>query len=412
MRLLQIRNNSATLLLCFLFLTLSVQGQETPEYLFAKAKTLAADANYTEAVAVVTELKAQYPTNLDYRLYLAQLYYWQQNYAGAQDELQQIIKVNGNYQDAYDLLLKVVFLRENYDEVMKLALEGKNRFPENKDFYAVQEALALEKLNRTEEARIVLNTITPESKYRKDADYIETELLKKKSSTVSVGHLVSDFENSASALNITHVDYGRKIGSATLISRFSYGATDVSDNLQGEADAYLKIKSKSYLYLNTAVSGDNGIFPAFKAGTEYFQDFKRVTFSVGSRYLHFDNDNNTLLLTGHLGYIMQSWKIEYRHYLAETDEDWFSTSILNLRKNFEATESFVQLDLQYGNLPYYFVNSENFQRLKAYRIGINSKIRLKKNYFIQPVVMFEREEFNPDQFRNRYLMQLILSVRF
>ena len=408
----KLKNTTIKISLFLLLLTGNCIAQETPDAIFNRAKTMASQNDYSASIVLTKQLTSKYPDNLDYKLYLGQLYYWSQDYNAAKNQFQAILTEKPNNQEAVNLLLKTEFILGNYETVIQKSKEGKNRFVDNSGFYDLQEALALEKLGNEQEALAVLKTIPTNSKVKAEADYLETQLLKRKKNTISIGHLFTDFENSTSTLNITNIEYGRKIGQNTLIGRINYGATNFNNEIQSEIDAYLKIKTKSYIYLNSGIAGNNGIFPQYKFATEYFQDFNKISTSLGARYLIFNKDNNTLLFTGHLGANLKKWKIEYRHYLAETNKDWLSSSILNFRRNFEATESCVQLDLQYGSLPYFFLNNESFQRLSAYRIGINGKIRLKKNYFIQPIFMYEREEFIPEEFRNRYSIQLILSTRF
>lgn len=408
---LNLKNTIIPLIFCLLISSIS-SAQDNPEATFGKAKTMAAENNYSGAIGLVKQLISHYPTNMDYHFYLAQLYYWSNDATTAQKELLVILKENPNNREAFDLLIRVNFSLGHYDEVIQKSKEGKNRFPDNIDFYSLQEASAHEKQENNEEALHILSMIAESPKLKNEANYLETQILKKKKNTLAIGHLLTDFESSASALNISHIEYGRKTVRNTFIGRINYGMTTFNKELQTEIDAYLKIKNRSYIYFNSGFAGDNGIFPQYKFGAEYFQDFKKVSSSVGARYLIFDKENSTMLFTGHLGLNVHNWKIEYRHYLAETNTDWLSSSILNFRRNFETSESYVQLDLQYGSLPYFFLNNETFQRLSAYRIGINGKIRIHKNYFILPVFMFEKEEYIPDDYRNRYSAQLILSTRF
>ena len=84
----------------------------------------------------------------------------------------------------------------------------------------------------------------------------------------------------------------------------------------------------------------------------------------------------------------------------------------NVALKFEEKEAFVQLDLQYGAVPYYFFVNEEFLRTSAFRVGVNCRFRVSNNFFIQPIFMFELEEYIPKEFRNRYNTQLILSKRF
>lgn len=408
MKLLSYHINTIILATFLLFCSVGY-SQKNEENIFNDAKKKASEKKYNDAIELVTNLLVQSPKNLDYKLYLAQLNYWSNNLDTSNQLASEIVSEKPEYQDAFDLLIKINFSQEKYLQVIQMCEEGLKKFPSNSSFYYLQIAQSHEEIGNHDEALKALYSMDSNPEVAK---YVETQILKKKKNTIALGHLFSDFEGSTSSINITHLEYGRKINNNTFIGRINYGNSNNTTDFQGEIDAYLKVKSKGYVYLNSGFSANEGIFPRYKFGTEYFQEYKKISASLGSRYLYFDSENKTLLFTGHLGIYLNKLKIEYRHYLAETNSDWFSTSILNFRRNFETTESFVQLDLQYGSLPYFFINNESFQRLNSYRIGINSKIRIEKNYFIQPIVMLEREEYVPEIYRNRISFQLILSKRF
>ncbi|WP_136667909.1 YaiO family outer membrane beta-barrel protein [Flavobacterium sp. H122] len=398
--------------LAFLLFSSIMQGQETPDAVFDKAHKLAVANKFEESIELVKSLHANYPQNNDYSLYLGYLYHWSNQNQEAEKMVAPILKANPLQKEAYDLMIKIKSRLSEYNSVVELADQGKQKFPESEDFYKFQKAMALEKLNNNTEAVSELESIPSTSQLKKDADYLQTQIEKKKKNSIAIGNLYTNYDNSPAPLNITHLEYSRKVKTTTLIGRINYGTSSDRKNLLGELDAYIKLKSKGYFYLNTGISGNENIFPKYKFGAEYYQDFKKISTSLGARYLGFNQDNNVLLLTGHLGVAVYDWKIEYRHYLSNSNDNWFSSSILNFRKNFEATESYIQLDLQYGTLPYFFLNNDSFQRLNAYRIGLNSKFRIKKDFFIQPIVMYEREEFIPTEYRNRITGQLILSKRF
>ena len=394
----------------FLALSSVLSAQENPDMDFKKAQELAKEQRFSESIALIQPLHLRFPDNADYTVYLASLYFWSGDYDAATELLKKLRAENGSSKEAFDLLLRVQMANKEYHTAIQMAKEGKQKFRETADFYILQEAIALEKTGKYSEARMLLDDLSKTSPYFKDAEYLQTELDKKKKNTIALGHFFTDYDNSPQAYHITHLEYSRRYERFTLAGRINYGQS-YTDEIQGEADAYMKLNREGYFYLNAGISGGK-IFPQYKVGGEYFHEFKKITASLGARYLAFNEHNKTLLLTGHAGWNIDTWKLEYRHYLSENNSEWLSSGIVNIRKNFEATESYAQLELQYGTLPYFFLNNESLLRLSAYRIGISSKLRIQRNFFIHPVIMYEREEFVPDKFRNRITAQLSLSKRF
>ena len=54
--------------------------QINEEKVFNEAKTKAAEQKYNEAIQLINQLLIQNPKNLDYKLYLAQVNYWSNNF--------------------------------------------------------------------------------------------------------------------------------------------------------------------------------------------------------------------------------------------------------------------------------------------------------------------------------------------
>ncbi len=400
------------ILLTLVWTTRVYSQQPPPDSLFRQAQQWASQKSYPKAIEILNSLTKQHPENRDYSLYLARLFFWSGSYNDAQTTLLPFITKEPILQEAFDLLIQVDFQRQDYLSVIRGCVRGTELFPNNLHFYHLQQALALEKLDRDEEAKEVLAKIPSELKHRKDIEYLKTQILKKQKNMLSVGYLNTSFGSSGfSPWHLAYVEYLRTTKRSAYLGRINYAALPENQALQVEMEAYPKINQRSYLYLNTGFSRGKSIFPVARFGGEFYHEFKQYSVSIGTRYLHF-NPARVLMLTGHFSVNFKEWKIAYRPFLVNQQSDWFQSHILSFRKSFETKESFIQLELQSGGMPYYFFINNEFSRINAYRIGVNSKFRLKNNLFVQPNLMYEREQFTPNQYRNRYNLQLILSQRF
>lgn len=390
----------------------NILAQQQPDSIMQLARQKAEQKEYSQAITLITDLIRRYPDNNDFLFYLAQLYYWSSAYQTARDILIPMTDSKPGSAEALNLLIRVDFQLEQYNDVVDRSEKGKTLFPSYLSFYHFQQALAFEKLNQDHQALAAISQITGESLNSRDAQYLKTQILKKQKNTLSAGYLNTSFSQPGFApWHLAHLDYLRKSTHLAWGGRFNYGHLFGGSAAQAELIAYPKLGRRSYLDLNAGYSAAERIFPLWRFGAEWFYDQAKVNYSIGGRYLDF-RTIQVLMLTGHLALNLKDWKAGYRHYEVRQNDNWFPSHIFTLRKSFELKESYVQLDLQYGGIPYYFFSTDAFSRIKAYRIGINGMFRVMDNFFIQPVLMYEREEYVPDTFRNRYNVQLIFSKRF
>jgi len=400
--------------ICLLFASPVLFGQSTdPDSLFLEARSLAEKNDYSDAILIMEELSGKYPGNRDFSTYLARLYYWNDSPQKAEEILTRR-KADELYREELDLLIQVENKLFKPTEMLSLSDLGMNRFPEAKDHYLYSKAMAFVILNDDTAALELLAQIPKDSPEYNAADYLRTEILKKEKNTLSAGYLVTTFNETAfDPQQIAFVEYGRKFKSGTHLFRVNYAHMFGKQAVQFETDAYVKVKSNNYIYANLGVSEKLSVFPQLRAGFEFYREQKHFSVSLGARYLYFDNMNAPLLLTGHIAYTTNNaWTANYRPFVSFLDNKTLASHLVYFRKALPNKESYIQLDMQYGNLPYFYLTSDLLSRLEAYRIGINARFRVKYNWFVQPVFMYEYEEYVPANYRNRYTFQLILSHRF
>lgn len=396
----------------FLFVNLAVSQVSNPDSLFKEAQINAENKNYTSAISVLKTLNQQYPSNSYYAMYLSRLYFWN-NQINESLKIIEDERIKGNNtEENLRIYYQVILASNNFIKAIELCEEGINRFPSVQDYYLLQKAIALEKQNKNNEALIVLTQITENSNYYKDAQYLKTQILQKQKNEVGVGYLNSTFSNPFTPpWHFLYAQYKRKFDRIAIIGRINYGHLFGMGATQAEIDLYPKVGRNSYFYFNGGFSDGKSVFPLFRLGAEFYKESNQWSGSLGARYLHFDQAK-VIMFTGHLGRNFSDYFIAYRHFAVTLSNNWFLSHLINIKKTFESKESFVQLDIQYGAVPYYFFVSNDFMRTNAFRVGVNWKFRIKNNLFLQPVFIYEWEEFVPNNFRNRNNVQLNLFKLF
>jgi YaiO family outer membrane protein len=374
---------------------------------------LAEKQDYSAAIQLMEELSLKYPGNKDFSTYLARLYFWNNSPEKAEEILTRRKADELNHEEL-DLLIQVDNKLLKPTEMLILSDMGMNRFPEVKDHYLYTKAMAFVLLNDDEAALELLAQIPKDSPQYNAADYLRTEILKRQKNTLSAGYLLTTFDETVfDPQQIAFVEYGRKFKTGTHLFRVNYADMFGKQAVQFETDAYIKVKASNYIYANLGVSDKLSVFPQLRAGFEFYREEKHFSASLGTRYLYFDKGSDPVLLTGHLAYnTSNGWTANYRPFVSFLDSKTLASHLVYFRKALPNKESYVQLDMQYGNLPYFYLTSDLLSRLEAYRIGINTRFRVNYNWFVQPVFMYEYEEYIPKMYRNRYTFQLILSHRF
>lgn len=401
----------SAILLSSLFVQVFAQEFD-PDALFSEAQKNAANHNHTLAIEQINQLVAAYPENTDYAIYLANLYYWSEQYDLAHKQALYVLAQMPLSEEVYNLLVRIELAAKKSEELLEHSEKGIELFPEKIDFYKLYKAQALLQLEKDKEALVLFNEFEKTSDHYQDAQYLKTELLKKQKNMISVGYLNTSFSNPGFApWHFGTIEYQRKTNKNALVGRLNYGKLFGTSGIQAEVDAYPKIGKNGYLYLNTGVSDGTTVFPIFRFSAEYYQEYTKYSASIGGRYLHFE-ELKVFMFTGHIGRKFNDYTVAYRPSLVSVSDNYFTSHAVSFRKNFEQKESFVQVELQYGAVPYYFFVSEAFLRTNAFRAGFHFKFRIKDNFFIQPIFMYEYEEYIPDEYRNKYNAQLILSKRF
>nr|WP_294781133.1 YaiO family outer membrane beta-barrel protein [uncultured Flavobacterium sp.] len=395
----------------FLFVSSIAFAQEiNPEETLANVKREVEKENYDKALSLIEPLRTQFPQDEDIQTYTARIYSWKKDYKTAIKILTPMTeRVNPNV-EALQAIINVYFWTEQYEKCIincdkYLALD-----PKSIEVLKIK-ATCLEKLNRDQEALELLDKSAYVDNSTQAFKGIRTLIGRKAKDAVSVSYLrISTSEPGKSTFDYAYAEYSHKFSKSAIVGRANVGHANDQTQMLFEADYYQTFSNKSYLYANGGVSTGETIFPVAKAGLEYyFAPHKKFDYSFGARFMHFDTDNITLL-TGQLAYTAGVYTVAYRPYY-DTSNELFS-HVLSLQRVNEEKERLIRFELQYGNVPYLYLYNNFTQPLKAYRAGIQYQHRFGESFFVRPIFLYEREEYFPGEYRDRFNLQLIVTKRF
>lgn len=405
------------ILLYITFLTFLIHTsafcQKSPEDRFEQARLLSSEEKYSEAIGELDSLIIDFPNNLDYKIYLGRVYNWSGRYNEAYLILQPIVNSQPENEEAIAAFLKTLLWSGRYDEVIKYADLAIKRHRENKLEYQLIKLQAFAENASPTEGLALVDSLRGKFPNNKRLIVAETDLLKKQKNDIRASYTNTYFTNDEfDPWHLGSISYSRNWKKIPTEFRFSYAHLFKKNDIQFEADMYPVIGNYSYLYINLGIAPKHTLFPFYRAGLEYFYEFPTGTsFSAGSRLLRF-KDETIPMITGHIGKSFRDYNVQYRPIWVFNNNQTFPTHTVAIKKNWFSNEASLQLDLQYGTTPYFLFITDDFDRVSSKRIGIQSRFRLDKNLLVKMGIMYEHEEYSPQNFRRRFNSQIILHKRF
>ncbi|MEN2412268.1 YaiO family outer membrane beta-barrel protein [Flavobacterium mesophilum] len=366
--------------------------------------------NFDKALSLIEPLRAKFPENEDIQTYTGRIYSWKKDYATSIKILSPLVDRANPNPDALLAIINTYFWSEQYEKCISycdkyLAIESKST-----NVIKIK-ATCLEKLNRNQEALELIERASIADNSTQPFRSIRTLIGQKAKNAIAVSYLnISTSEPGTSPLHYGYVEYSHKFSKSAIVGRANVGNTSNDTQMLFETDFYQTFSNKSYLYANAGLSTGETIFPVAKAGLEYyFAPVKKFDFAFGARFMHFESDDITLL-TGQVAYNTGNYTLAYRPYY-DTGNSLFS-HVLSLQKTNEEKESIIRLELQYGTVPYLYLYNGFTQPLEAFRVGLQYQHRFGDSFFVRPIFLYEREEYIPGEYRNRFNVQLIVTKRF
>jgi len=394
-----------------LFISSIALGQEINiDAAFAAVKHEVEKEQYDKALQILEPLQAKFPENEDIKVYIGRIYSWKKDYNTAVKVLAPMAdKANPN-PDALLAIINTYFWSEQFETCIFYCDQYLKIDPNSSDVILIK-AKSLERLNRDKEALDLVEKLPITENSTQAITGVRTLIGQKAKNAVSVSYLnISTSDPGQSPLHYGYIEYSHKFSKSALVGRANVGHANNDTQMLFEADYYQTFSKRNYLYVNAGVSTGETIFPVAKAGIEYyFVPHKKFDYALGLRFMHFDADDITLL-TGQLAYHEGAYTLAYRPYY-DTKNELFS-HVLSLQHTNEEKERIIRLELQYGNVPYLYLYNNFTQPLSAYRIGLQYQQRIGSSFFVRPVFLYEYEEYLPDEYRNRFNVQIIITKRF
>lgn len=359
--------------------------------LFVKAKNLAFDGNRNKAREACYNIMKRSPTYWDAYVLAGRTYSWDKQYDSARAVLTRVITNRKKiYYDALDAIVDMSLWSDHYEDAVKYTDLG-IKLNMNDENLLYKKARALNNLTKSNEASEILNqilTINPANKQAQEL--LQSIKDAKKINKVTIAYTIDAFKHYA-PWHLGYIQYGRRLPiTGSTIFRLSYANRYGYNGYQGEMDMYPSLWKGAYAFVNLGYS-KSSVFPHSRAGLEIFQKLpKSFEFSIGSRYLNFDNtrlitsdSNKVLIYTESVGKYWGNYWFSLRSYFVPGVKSYSKSANLSVRRYFDNPETYLALTVGGGYSPdehWWVLQETGTTYLKSEKIYLDFQKRFAKWY--------------------------------
>ncbi len=392
--------------------SLIAQDQINTDSLLVQAKKYAKSNDYAKAEKICSDILAT-AENGDVRFYLGLLYSWDGKYDDARRELKKVHESRPTSEEVIVAVANNELWSENPQGALDILYKALANQPNNEGFLYLK-AKALNSLKRYDEAIAVLNQLLKINPKNEKAQSLLASIKVAQMKNALMVDYINDFFDNQAPWYMAYLQYNRKTKMGTVIGRVNYANRFSMNDFQLEADAYPSTGKHNYLYLNAGVSGAK-LFPKYRFGAEFFQGLpKSFEASLGFRYLMFSSSDVTIY-TGSVGKYWGNYWFSFREFITPSGKRASFTEILQARRYFNDAENYLGLQYSHGSSPddihTFLVNADKL-RLKSDRVKLTYNHRFALVWVGAVSGAYEREEYFPALFRNRYTIDLSLQRIF
>ncbi|WP_266364065.1 YaiO family outer membrane beta-barrel protein [Tellurirhabdus rosea] len=340
------------LFFCLLMLsgvrTVRAQSVDSDE-LFRQAREAAFDRkDYEKAKALCQQALTQSPNYADIRNFLGRLYTWEKKVAEANEQFTTVLKGQPQNREALVGLIDLNYWNDRPVQALTHANTALQFYTDDVEI-RLKKVRVLDELRQYSEAYALALAVLKAAPANADARSL-VERIKANASQNSVAlsydYLYFD-KNYNDALHkapwqVASLTYGRTTRLGSLAARVNYANRFSGTGFQAELDAYPRLSPTFYAYVSVGLSGDEPIFPRFRAGASLYANLPRsFEAEVGARYLKFSSP--TWIYTASAGKYVSSFWINLRTYLIPGDHALSKTFIGTVRYYYGGADDYLGL---------------------------------------------------------------------
>jgi YaiO family outer membrane protein len=398
------------LIMLLLVSSAPAQDQFDPDEVFRQARELGFAGNHEDARQLCIKILERYPDYNDVRVFFGRLYSWDGRYDEARKELLPMLLKSGTNINARSAAIDVELWSDHADQALVYAEEGILSNPTEPAF-PYKKALALEKLNKPEEAEESAQRAMDLNPTDKD---ISTLLDRLKSASrryqLSVDYGFEHINSFDDPWHSSTVSLSRQSAFGTIAAHLNYANRFTTNARQYEIEMYPRIARGVYGYVDYGYSA-GPLFPRNRAGAElYFNPGKGLEFSIGGRYLHFSSD--VWIYTASMGKYVGNYFFDFRPFVTPGNAGTSVSGSVLVRRYFGDRQKYIGFTAGTGASPNDVLNTIDLQRLNSLTLRSSSNFPISQHVAWGWSVGWSTEKLPSTANRNRFSAGTGFSFRF
>lgn len=384
------------LYLLVLLFTFHVNAQTANDFLIS-AKGKIDGKSYQEALLILNQGISTFPKDHDLIAYKSRVMAWKGDYLSADSLVDQLLIYYPQDLEAFLIKSSIYLWSKDYSKLLDLTLKASSLHPRELTF-SYYAALAYWKQDRSKESLKKIDWLLSKNPNYQDAIKLKSQVKQHYHNYVLGSFSYSKFNKVFDPWTEGIVGFGshKKLKWNTTITyaqRFNKTGFNIN------AEAYPKLGKNNYLLVEGSAS-DQSIFPKYTIGSEFFQNVKNLEFSVGGRFMSFQDRNVKLYKMG-VGIYLKNNFFQYRSYASEFSGNLSFSHLIKARKYFKTNFQYLELELTTGNNSVEFRALSDTQILNTKGIGLRMNQILFKNLHYNLQLRYQEEEYIEGLSRNR-----------
>ena len=378
------------------------------------------DKDYVRAIALCQQALKKSPDYAEIRTFMGRLYTWSGQLPEAREQFSLVMKTDSTNKDALNAAADLEFWNDQPDQALIYCNTALRHYPTDSDLQ-LKKARILNALKLTTEAYAVVARLLQTHPDNADARALADRFkwaASKNMLSISYDYLYFDNKyNDAlhqSPWHLANIAYSRSTRLGSVTGQLNYANRFGANGLQAEVDAYPHISKTFYSYLNVGLSGNEPVFPRFRAGFSLYANLpKGFEGEAGFRYLKFTDA--TWIYTLSLGKYLKSFWFNLRTYLVPGNSDLSQTYLGTVRYYYGTVDDFVAVSAGTGISPDEARNvllGQDIRKLASQRASVEFRRSFRRRWVPSVVASWFTEEQSNRPRGNQWGVSLVLRQRF
>lgn len=412
-----------TIFLLLFSLTLCGFAQEKefkgdPDRAFKVARDMAFNNQRAQAQDSLLLILTKYPDYHDIRSFLASTYSWDGAYDKARKEFSYVLEKSPQRLTTWEAAIKNELWSESPFKALEMSKKALKQFPDNSDILYLKASAEDASGNKQEALKTINNSLLLHPNHEKTLAY-KTSLINDLSlNTIGLKSSVDLYSQVFDPMQYYLLKYVRQTKFGSIHGKLNVSHRFASTGAQFEVDAYPRIFSGLYAYLNFGVS-NSFLYPDIRYGAELHKSLPlSLEASLGFRALKYSS--TTTIYTGSLGWYSGNSYWSFRVYVTPGEPKASKSGTLTYRKYRKDANNYLSIAAGMGFSPeiYRFDfegNEDEIINLNSQKFNVGyyfTSSNDKNSWGIQAGVSHQEISFDPGNYFWIYSFGISWDFRF